>query len=200
MWFPSSTRSHFLWFHCSNSSDRFDANWFLYFAFVLSTNSYLLYLSSYFAPYSAVSLSLCIFHTHYFPSMSFYFLQWVWQRLIFHSFSSVFSFSVSLLTYFFVFPPTHLCHFLPVVNVLISSSGGVRDKCRLSCRMANNCIALIAILHSVFRNSQIRENVCVCVCLNASACGLLCAQQPEIVQMSVENCRSTLAISFLLSG
>lgn len=57
---PSSTLSHFLWFHFPGSSDRFDANWFFYFAFVLSTNSYLLHLSSYFAPHSAF-LCLCAY-------------------------------------------------------------------------------------------------------------------------------------------
>lgn len=105
-------------------------------------------------------------------------------------------FSLCFFTHVFLcISPTRLCHFLPVVNVLISSCGRVRDKCRLRCRMANNYTTLIAILHSVFRNNQIRESVCV----NAYACGRMCAHQPEIVPMSAENCRSTLAISFLLS-
>lgn len=153
----------FLSFHCSTSSDGFDANWYLYFAFVLSTIPTsstspptllliqpFLCLSAYFI-LTTFLLCLSTFcdrcDSEWFFILSFHFC----------------SLSVSLLTYFFVFPPTHLCHFLPIVNVLISSSGGVRDKCRLNCRVANNCTTLIAILHSVFRNNQIRQNVCVYV-------------------------------------
>lgn len=108
------------------------------------------------------------------------------------------SMSLSFLPHFFVFPSTHLFLVLPVVNMLISSSGGGREERRLNCWMANNCAALIAILNSVFRNNQIRESVRVCMQCYTSACGRMCFYQAEIMQESAEKRGSAVAISALL--
>lgn len=203
MWFPSSTFSHFLSFHRSSSSDRCDTNWFLYFAFVLSTISSssvftptlllfqpFLRLWAHFVPSSFLSVSLpaVVFSVMDVTAIDFFFLSFTYFSL-----SLSLSIPYSLLSLSFL-PPT-CSSFLPVANVMISSSGGGREECRLNCRMANNCTTLIAILHSVFRNNQI--TLCACVCVYA--CGRMCVHQPEIVQMSAENCRSAAAISSLLS-
>lgn len=111
------------------------------------------------------------------------------------------SLSLPLFVAHFFFCISSMCHVLPVVNVLISSSCRVGEECRFNCRMANNCTTLIAILHSVFRNNQIRETMCVCVCVyvwTRVPVGDVCVRS-EIVQMSAENCRFAAAISFLLS-
>lgn len=191
MWCPSST---FLIFLLSTArvppTDVTLIDFFIVLLFSLLF--FLLCLAS----LSALALSLCLFHTQRYLSvfLPLYFQRWMWQQLIFFSFFQlILSLSLSLLTSFFVFPSIHLFLFLSVVNVLIFSSGGARDECRLNCRMANNCTTLIAILHLVFQNNQIR----LCVC--AFACGHMCVHQPQIMQMSAENCRSTAAISSLLS-
>lgn len=116
------------------------------------------------------SLLLCFFValsrfcTYYKLSLNVFFLLyfqwWMGQQLVFFYFNFI-SVSLSFLPHFFVLPSTHLFLVLPVVNMLISSSGGGREERRLNCRMANNCTALIAILNSVFRNNQIRESVSV---------------------------------------
>ena len=123
MWFLSSTFSHFLSFHRSSSSDRCDTNWFLYFAFVLSTISSssvftptlllfqpFLRLWAHFVPSSFLSASLpaVVFSVMDVTAIDFFFLSFTY-------FSLSLSLSLSLyplLTSVFVFPSTYLFIFL----------------------------------------------------------------------------------------
>lgn len=78
------------------------------------------------------------------------------QKLIILFCLSAISLSLSSPTSVFVAPLTQLFIFLPLVNLFFLQSEGGKEECRLNCRIANNCTTLIAILHSAFRNNQIR--------------------------------------------
>lgn len=145
---PLHNHSQFLSFWCSSSADRCDTNWILYFAFILLTASSspifspIVYFSITHAPKPSVP------HFHLFPSSCCSFFP-----------SAVpCSVSVTVFTLFLsFFPPTFSSFFFASseCTFFFQPCRG-RKECRLNCRMANNCTTLIAILHSVFRNNQIR--------------------------------------------
>lgn len=108
MWFLSTTFLNFS-FHHSSSSDRCDANWFFYFAFISLTTSPP-YLSSLLLTFSLFSISTLIFVclSLIFQCLLLFVRRQRWPKLIILFCLSAISLSLSSPTSVFVSPLTQL--------------------------------------------------------------------------------------------